>query len=224
MSSVSPSTTPTGLWSSSARASTRSSVRNSSVDPPRPAEDGYQWVWFPEGYWAERPVERRASSKGLISNSVDPIRPVGSLGSSFGSVGSVGKLFKRRGESNNSLAGLIQAEQRDLSPSTVLSPLGSRTHFGQSNPGIIHPQSPWLSEEAHVQSLQHPMSLGITHRDDEDTWNSPQSVRRVHPLSVPIAVPMSPGEKKKHLPWVKYSRKVFHIFKVVKQCFWAVGE
>ena len=26
----------------------------SVVDPPRPARYGYEWVWFPEGYWAER--------------------------------------------------------------------------------------------------------------------------------------------------------------------------
>ncbi|CAG8957553.1 hypothetical protein HYFRA_00010419 [Hymenoscyphus fraxineus] len=27
------------------------------TDPPRPAKEGMEWVWFPEGYWAER--ERR---------------------------------------------------------------------------------------------------------------------------------------------------------------------
>jgi hypothetical protein len=25
-----------------------------SADPPRPAREGNEWVWFPEGYWAER--------------------------------------------------------------------------------------------------------------------------------------------------------------------------
>lgn len=24
------------------------------VDPPRPPKEGFEWVWFPEGYWAER--------------------------------------------------------------------------------------------------------------------------------------------------------------------------
>ncbi|KAK3390937.1 hypothetical protein B0H63DRAFT_466845 [Podospora didyma] len=24
------------------------------VDPPRPPKEGHEWVWFPEGYWAER--------------------------------------------------------------------------------------------------------------------------------------------------------------------------
>jgi hypothetical protein len=27
-----------------------------SFDPPRPPRPGFEWVWFPEGYWAERPV------------------------------------------------------------------------------------------------------------------------------------------------------------------------
>lgn len=27
-----------------------------SADPPRPAHQGCEWVWFPEGYWAEREV------------------------------------------------------------------------------------------------------------------------------------------------------------------------
>lgn len=26
------------------------------ADPPRPAREGLEWVWFPEGYWAERPL------------------------------------------------------------------------------------------------------------------------------------------------------------------------
>jgi hypothetical protein len=29
-------------------------VGGTPVDPPRPARDGYEWVWFSEGYWAER--------------------------------------------------------------------------------------------------------------------------------------------------------------------------
>lgn len=33
------------------------------VDPPRPARDGLEWVWFPEGYWAERDVVGRAPQR-----------------------------------------------------------------------------------------------------------------------------------------------------------------
>ncbi|KAK0102891.1 accessory factor associated with RNA polymerase II [Cadophora gregata] len=36
-----------------------------SVDPPRPPRAGCEWVWFPEGYWAEREVTlpRKAGSR-----------------------------------------------------------------------------------------------------------------------------------------------------------------
>lgn len=43
------------------------SVEQRSIDPPRPPKDGQEWVWFPEGYWAERPiVELKAPSKNPI--------------------------------------------------------------------------------------------------------------------------------------------------------------
>ncbi|TVY83590.1 Cell division control protein [Lachnellula suecica] len=32
------------------------------LDPPRPAKDGMEWVWFPEGYWAEREIRDFAES------------------------------------------------------------------------------------------------------------------------------------------------------------------
>ena len=32
-----------------------------AVQPPRPPRDGFEWVWFAEGYWAER--ERRGSTR-----------------------------------------------------------------------------------------------------------------------------------------------------------------
>lgn len=35
------------------------------LDPPRPARDGLEWVWFPDGYWAEREV--RALSPSFTS-------------------------------------------------------------------------------------------------------------------------------------------------------------
>lgn len=33
-----------------------------SIDPPRPAREGYEWVWFPAGYWAERELPESLSS------------------------------------------------------------------------------------------------------------------------------------------------------------------
>ncbi|OWP04612.1 hypothetical protein B2J93_4891 [Marssonina coronariae] len=44
---------------------------NTALDPPRPPRDGFEWVWFPEGYWAER--ERRDLSS--ISSTKQGFRP-----------------------------------------------------------------------------------------------------------------------------------------------------
>ncbi|KAI0478754.1 hypothetical protein GGR56DRAFT_689724 [Xylariaceae sp. FL0804] len=37
------------------------------MDPPRPAKDGYEWVWFPAGYWAEREIVETAETKSKKS-------------------------------------------------------------------------------------------------------------------------------------------------------------
>ena len=50
-------------WNEKVQRETRpgSGAQNrQAVDPPRLAKEGYEWVWFPEGYWAER--ERPESS------------------------------------------------------------------------------------------------------------------------------------------------------------------
>ncbi|KAH7353438.1 hypothetical protein B0T11DRAFT_356554 [Plectosphaerella cucumerina] len=42
----------------------------SGVDPPRPARTGFEWVWFPEGYWAEREAPgatRKSPTAGFLS-------------------------------------------------------------------------------------------------------------------------------------------------------------
>jgi parafibromin len=46
-------------WSAGVSATSPSSFgppQRNSVDPPRPPKPGYEWVWFPEGYWAEREI------------------------------------------------------------------------------------------------------------------------------------------------------------------------
>jgi parafibromin len=46
-------------WSAGVDTTTLSSfdppVRN-AIDPPRAPKPGFEWVWFPEGYWAEREI------------------------------------------------------------------------------------------------------------------------------------------------------------------------
>jgi hypothetical protein len=54
------------------------SYRRHPLDPPRPAKDGMEWVWFPEGYWAEREIRslpakptKRTSIKRLFKRPTD---------------------------------------------------------------------------------------------------------------------------------------------------------
>ncbi len=41
------------------------------ADPPRPAKEGHEWVWFPEGYWAEREKLERKPSRRWFQKSSD---------------------------------------------------------------------------------------------------------------------------------------------------------
>lgn len=46
-------------------------------DPPRPAKEGYEWVWYPEGFWAERPLNKGdEKSTGWFSKSSSNRRSV----------------------------------------------------------------------------------------------------------------------------------------------------
>jgi parafibromin len=38
------------------------------VDPPRLPKRGFEWVWFPEGYWAERQIRELIQSKDLMKD------------------------------------------------------------------------------------------------------------------------------------------------------------
>ena len=48
-----------GEKSTGSKASSIEPLLRDAIEPPRPAKEGFEWVWFPEGYWAER--ERRDS-------------------------------------------------------------------------------------------------------------------------------------------------------------------
>lgn len=199
MSTVSPTDSPTGLWSSTARNSTNSSLQTRiSIAPPRPANDGCEWVWFPEGYWAERQAERRSSSKGI--NLVPE--------------GSTGKLSRWTRKSARNSVDLLQAEQREMSPRTVGWPSGPPKHLSQASqlsPATSLPQSPYLSEQAHVQSLQRPVPQNVTQLGDQDTWKSPSSPRRLNSICVPIIALISPGEKRTpQVPQLKNTWRAFH--------------
>jgi hypothetical protein len=105
-----------------------SSPPNLGIDPPRPAREGYEWVWFPEGYWAEREMRSQYGNSKAADH----------------------RRWKWRSKSAKSQSHL-GSESPELSPNTVMA--------GSPGRSLI-PQSPYLSEEAHVQSLQNPLESG----------------------------------------------------------------
>ncbi|KAI1409594.1 hypothetical protein F5Y13DRAFT_203266 [Hypoxylon sp. FL1857] len=159
---------------------------NMYMDPPRPAREGHEWVWFPAGYWAEREIVENPSK--------------------------VMRHFKWRKRSGKSSSGKDTQEDREHSPHNlwaqtpqpVPSPfLTEETHVqslqrppfnrhgtssesgGSSFPlnrSLQTPlPSPYLTEEAHVQSLQR-SPLGY---EDSDSGTS-------HPRPTPRPLNSSP--------------------------------
>lgn len=148
MSRDSPAPSPQTFWNGSARDSAHNCRNTGGHDPPRPAKEGFEWVWFPDGYWAERPAPRRTSSKNPGTTSA----------------GSAGKIFKWTSRANGGPAPSQDQELRDLSPKIVQSnpPLSlpqlylPNNNSGSFSPPRTLPHSPWLSEAAQVQALQRP--------------------------------------------------------------------
>ncbi|QSZ32639.1 hypothetical protein DSL72_002218 [Monilinia vaccinii-corymbosi] len=69
-------------WNVTRSFDVRPVIPQQSIDPPRPAREGYEWVWFPAGYWAERelpgilspqsnPEGRRNSKSFFFSRAAD---------------------------------------------------------------------------------------------------------------------------------------------------------
>ncbi|OTB08188.1 hypothetical protein M426DRAFT_317290 [Hypoxylon sp. CI-4A] len=94
---------------------------NTYIDPPRPAKEGHEWVWFPAGYWAEREL-------------VEAPRKVM-------------RHFKWRKRSGKS------SSRRDTQDDPEHSPNYLWDHWSRTPLAL---PSPFLTEEAHVQSLQRP--------------------------------------------------------------------
>ena len=102
-----------------------------AADPPRPARAGYEWVWFPEGYWAERETPssslKKQRSRKWFNKSPD--RQSNSSSPSKGQIGNktprdseiprikVGGSKSRRGSSGDSQ----MIEDRSVRSSETLS-------------------------------------------------------------------------------------------------------
>jgi hypothetical protein len=166
MSKLPSSGVPSSLATSSKVSTPLQSIRDFSVspspvsiDPPRPARDGFEWVWFPAGYWAEREFRPLDGSRSKSND---------------------GKIWKWRSRSAKSPSGAAaDTETHRISPKTLVHQVSdSRSHS---------PQSPYLSEEAHVQSLQHPVAHWLSQKDRESEWLAPKH------QGPPIIVPNTPG-------------------------------
>ncbi|RYP16838.1 hypothetical protein DL765_004859 [Monosporascus sp. GIB2] len=103
-------------------------------DPPRPPREGYEWVWFPAGYWAEREIVESPPARKADSNAWPSL-----------------KWHKRSAKETSS--GWTADEPESLPRTPIDSPSPpARTKLRHPPPLA----SPYLSEEAHVQSLQQP--------------------------------------------------------------------
>ncbi|KAK3318517.1 hypothetical protein B0H66DRAFT_622542 [Apodospora peruviana] len=194
----------------------------SGVDPPRPAKEGFEWVWFPEGYWAERVFKQApgtiTESTGSASGSVAGIKTP--------EVSKVWKSWRRRsgksGSGSGGKEGDSHVEFDPLAGISPLSPISPRPLLANVNvtPPTPSPQSPYLSEEAHVHSLQHPEAHPTPSRaspvSGESEWLAPKHNKPLQPIHAPtIASPeeikavatYKPRRILPSLPWKSNSSK-----------------
>jgi hypothetical protein len=96
------------------------------VDPPRPAREGFEWVWFPGGYWAERHrVELAPVASALMLKS------------------SKWRKWSSRGSSS-----------RETDKSDARSPISPKMQRSSDATPRAPMPSPYMSEADHVLSLQ----------------------------------------------------------------------
>lgn len=173
------------LGASPGHGSVRSTTSHPG-DPPREAKEGHEWVWYPDGYWAERQLERRNSNREAS----------GSHSSSQGSQmqSAVNKVF-RWGPSRGSRSPREQQQAdpperpESVSPITTTIPSPSQRGFSQFGPPKNLPSSPYMSEEEQTLSLQHPEKKGGAGPGSRDTWT------RFNSKTAPIAELISPGTR-----------------------------
>ncbi|KAI1762921.1 hypothetical protein GGR53DRAFT_396333 [Hypoxylon sp. FL1150] len=133
------------------------SSNSSYNDPPRPAKEGHEWVWFPAGYWAEREIVeapgkvirhfkwRKRSGKGSSGRATED------------------DAFWDQTQRTPKLPSIpnsfITEESYVISlQRPPASRQGTSSESGSAFPLLRTPQaelpSPYLTEEAHVLSLQ----------------------------------------------------------------------
>lgn len=185
MSTGSSNASPSGgFWSGSTGQVSVRSTDSRIGDPPRQAREGWEWVWFPEGYWAERQLERRSSTKDSS----------GSQGSHSSQIqGTKTKVFRwtprgsRSPRDQSDPPERPEPEQLNLSPKTVLPP--NQNAFSHFTPPKHLPSSPYMSEEAQTLSLQNPDKKNKTTSEKLDTWT------RFNSMTPPVTDLISPGSR-----------------------------
>lgn len=191
MSAGSSIASPSGaFWSGSAgpgnvRSSTSRNGDSSSraADPPREAREGREWVWFPEGYWAERSLERQNSTREANGSQ-------GIQGIQVQSA--VNKVFRwgpRGSRSPKEQSAVLPERPDSVSPMTIALPSPSQRGLSQFAPPKNLPSSPYMSEEEQTLSLQHPEKKGGASPGSRDTWT------RLNSTPAPIAELISPDSR-----------------------------
>ncbi|KAK3400175.1 hypothetical protein B0T20DRAFT_478021 [Sordaria brevicollis] len=160
------------------------------LDPPRPPKEGYEWVWYPEGYWAERefrPIEFAASSSRSPEIKV--------------------WKWRKRSAKNESLSGSLENDASTSSPKTN-PPVQQSPVSNTTSPSS--PLSPFRTEEAHIQALQSPGVQLLTGPNIltstslvESEWLSPkhslQTPRSSDPPPPAEARPETPADSRERL-------------------------
>lgn len=201
MSSYSPPASP-GFWSESAPSRSTRTSSSKDTDPPRPPKDGFEWVWFPDGYWAERP-SRKSSDEDALATSGRP-----------------SKIFRwgsRVSKSPKDFPDRPIEHQDSIRSRTGVSPTSEAQHPLWQLPKDL-PQSPYRSEQDQVAALQQvvlPMpDLRAAGPHVHDTWKIDAGA------GVPNAEVLSPGARNSDAPggsrlsW----RKTFHKHNVSFLC------
>ncbi|KAI0469535.1 hypothetical protein F4859DRAFT_134524 [Xylaria cf. heliscus] len=131
--------------------SSMNSTSTVAIDPPRPAKEGCEWVWFPVGYWAERKIIELPPKESIrLFKWRSRPRKSGSESPKH-SPQTAHSLPENRVESpTDYLAG-----RRSQTRTPTSSESGGYCYPSNRMPGAPLP-SPYLTEEAHVQSLQWP--------------------------------------------------------------------
>lgn len=112
------------------------------IDPPRAPREGHEWVWYPDGFWAERELVSSAqdgpSSKGSHESKLRRWRGKSSKSQNSGDLDATPPATSRRGSG---------ASRR-----------GSGGSVGPFSPQPLH--TPFRTEKELIQALQNPDGEG----------------------------------------------------------------